>query len=170
MNLSKKRVAIFVGVVIILAAIIAPVAYFVTKPDKLPRASPAKATVPAPRRLPQKINCIPESGGNVVKVTKHLCDIRNCEFIPTTTAWEAACVFPPRTKYGFSVVGVRSMETSTGYRIYLKQKGPSAFNSTPFKTPYFEVQTTEENLIRFKVNTYILLTLFKHRNDTIIEP
>ncbi|OWF38082.1 sucrase-isomaltase, intestinal-like [Mizuhopecten yessoensis] len=149
---SKKRVAIIAVVVIVLAAIITPIAYFVTKEDKRKKVDTPAVVPPvahAPRRLADRINCIPESDGNVVTITQDLCESRYCDFIPATTAWNAACVFPARKEYGFSVNGSVQI-TIMGWKVYLKQKGMHAFNSTPFRRPYFEVQMPDENLIRFK--------------------
>lgn len=149
---SKKRVAIVAAVIIVLAALIAPIAYFVTREDKRPAVGTPAVVIPTgsePRRLPQRINCIPESGGNVVQITKDLCENRNCEFIPSSETLDAACVFPERKESGFSVDG-NGVPTDMGWKVYLKQKGSSVFNSTPFKMPYFEVQMPDEHLIRFK--------------------
>lgn len=156
-NWSKKRIALIAAVVIVLVAIVAPVAYFATRThkrqDKTTPDIPTSPDESHTEMLKRSINCFPEADGGIVKMTKESCEKRNCLYYIGPKNQKDACVFPPRKDFGFSVKGNRTLtETSSGvYRVYLQSKGGAPFDSPAFLNPVFEVDMKDENLIRFKV-------------------
>lgn len=157
-NINPKRVGIFFVAIIVLVAILAPVAYFATRSDK--RKDTGKSNNSggggdntqqprAPEKQTQRIDCFPENVG----VTKDKCKSRNCLYESSAPQpGVPSCFFPVNKDYGFSA-DKRTTYTPLGFRVKLQQKGTTPFEprSKKFMEPTFEVEYLGENLIRFKV-------------------
>ena len=157
-NINPKRVGIFLVAIIVLVAILAPVAYFATRSDKRKDTGTSNNSggggdntqqPRAPEKQTQRIDCFPEDVG----VTKDKCKARNCLYessAPHTGV--PSCFFPVNKDYGFSA-DKGNTHTPLGFRVKLQQKGTAPFEprSKKFTEPTFDVEYLGENLIRFKV-------------------
>lgn len=153
-NLSPKRVAFGVLAVIVLVAILAPVAYYATREDKRKdtgvKNDGGGSNIPpnSPEKLTQRIDCYPESG----TVSADDCKKRNCLYHQSGKPGVPSCFFPVNEAYGFSAQASNE-NTPLGYRIGLQQRGTAPFetDNPKFQEPIFEVEFLGENLAHFKV-------------------
>lgn len=157
-NINPKRVGIFFVAIIVLVAILAPVAYFATRSDKRKDTGKSnnnggggdKTQQPrAPEKQTQRIDCFPDNIG----ATEDNCKARNCLYESSAPQpGVPSCFFPVNNDYGFSA-DQQNTHTPLGFRVKLRQKGTAPFEprSKKFTEPTFEVEYLGENLIRFKV-------------------
>lgn len=106
-------------------------------------AKPSSSSTGAPDVL-QRIDCIPEAQGGVVKATKELCNRRRCLY---SDSEEPACYFS-------SEQGYRAKEyenTNLGFRVYLEKKVDGPFGDD-FQEAIFSVEMRGDNIIRFTVS------------------
>lgn len=156
-TLSPRRVALGVLAIVVLVAILAPVAYYATREDKRKdtrsKDDGGSSNLPpnAPERQTQRIDCFPDSD----TVTENACKERNCIYHSPTEVGVPSCFFPVNEAYGFSAEK-SNIDTLLGYRVGLQQKGKTPFESMSpeFSEPTFEVEFLGENLAHFKVCVY----------------
>ncbi|XP_046544792.1 LOW QUALITY PROTEIN: sucrase-isomaltase, intestinal-like [Haliotis rubra] len=144
-NLSKKRIVIILSVIVVAVAIIAPTAYYLTRPsdtgdEVVPGGLPTNPEA-------QRLDCFPEAENGLEQVTKESCEARNCIFAGSGQGGPD-CHFP-LDGYGYSVTGTE--DTPLGFKAFLKQKGKAPFGGD-INSAVFEVQMRDENILRFTID------------------
>ncbi|XP_067678896.1 maltase-glucoamylase-like [Haliotis asinina] len=144
-NLSKKRIVIILSVIVVAVAIIAPTAYYLTRPS-----DPEDEVVtlgPPTNPEAQRLDCYPEAESGLEQVTKESCEARNCIFAGSGQVGPE-CYFP-MSGYGYSVTGTEN--TPLGFKVFLKQNGKAPFGGD-INSVVFEVQMRDDDILRFTID------------------
>ncbi|XP_025110817.1 maltase-glucoamylase, intestinal-like [Pomacea canaliculata] len=143
MKLSRGRLAIIIIVgIIVLVAIITPIAYFASRSSNKTDDKPAETGTET-----ERLDCYPEARSPAVVLTREVCELRGCVFDSSAlSGGGVACYYP---KSGGLRYQVESRENlPNGFKVQLRRLGPSPF-SQDFRKPSLEVQKLSNVLLRF---------------------
>lgn len=147
MKLSRGRLAIIIIVgIIVLVAIITPIAYFASRSSNKTEDKPAETGTET-----ERLDCYPEARSPAVVLTREVCELRGCVFDSSAlSGGGVACYYPKSGGLRYQVEGRENLPN--GFKVQLRRLGPSPF-SEDFRKPSLEVQKLSNVLLRFTVRT-----------------
>lgn len=162
---TRERICWIFLVLLLIGAVVGVSVYFTQKDkddsaaggkkdeqmgDKVTTAAPTKLTSAKPSASTgapdvfQRIDCIPEAQGGVVKATQELCNRRRCLY---SDSGEPVCYFSSMQGY----MAKEYENTDLGFRVYLEKKVDGPFGDD-FQEAVFNVEMRGDNIIRFTVS------------------
>lgn len=140
-KLSPRRIAVGVGLVVGLALIIVPVAYFATRPRNEALERPNYGDLAQNER----IDCYPESKSGVDSVNRKKCEgDRGCLYNDQSV--DTPCYYPREKGYR----GTKIITREKGFRVHLEREGGGPFLGN-IENIAFQIEEYGDGVLQFKV-------------------
>ncbi|KAL8616023.1 hypothetical protein ACOMHN_014985 [Nucella lapillus] len=147
MALSRGRIALIVVIgLIVLVAIITPIAYYATREGEEEVGGGKEEQEDEDRS--GRVECFPEKRSQAMKLTREVCEARGCSYdmkAADDPSLGVACYFSSARGVRYSVLHQNT--TDWGLRIHLKVQGKSPFGMD-FIRPVLDVHMLSDDLIR----------------------
>lgn len=153
----RKKLGIGFGVtggVVLVGGILGLAIWLSTRPPPVIQTTVVyeASTAPTLTQLEQRrVNCLPEAEGGVDPETKEDCEARGCVWdrSPFESTGVPPCFFPQTDEFGYQVIGTE--DTPLGHKFYLERLAEDGIFGQNIRFVTFEVEMTDDHLIRFKV-------------------